>query len=225
VRYAFANPDTVIPGAVDTNVDRWGFTASFTKPLAPSVAGTLWTGYGNERLLSFDQVREPTPEFQIGVRLAWRLFGGAQVQVEGDSLLRQTLATANARYGTETNLWTTSLTSTEAETRGSALAGTVSYHGRFADTVVSHAANGSTVGAVDTQYSSVRSTTSVAFADGQVGIGPAIRDAFVLARPHPSIADSTVVVGELDDPKASGGRYLPAMLPLVPSYTLTQLPA
>lgn len=223
-RYAFADAAIAVAGAVSTDVDRWGVTLSLTKPLSPSVGATLWTGYGNERLLAFDQPRQPAPELQVGVRLVWRPSTGVQVQAEADSLLRQTLTAADARYGRESNLWTAAAAATASEGRGASLAGSVAYHGRFADAAVSQSASGTDARHIGNAYTTVRTTTSVAFADGAVGVGPAIRDAFVLARPHPSIADSTVLVGEPDDPKASGGRLLPALLPSLPSYALTRLP-
>lgn len=219
-RYAFANPDTSLPGAVQTDVDRWGVSLSLTSPVTASLTATSWVGYGNERLLSFTDDYDASPDFQVGVRFAWVPKTHVHVRAETDSLTRQTTTAATTRHGPETNLWTTSVHAMQAETLGSSVAGTVTHSGRFAESVVSHTANGPLF-QPETHYTSLRSTSSFAFAGGQFAIGPPIRDAFVLVRPHPSIAESNVTVGALQTPTATGSRNLPAMLAQVPSYATT----
>ena len=189
-RYAFANSSTPVPGAVSTNVDRWGGTVALTSPLSPTLTGTLYAGYGNERLLSFDAVPNAAPDFQIGIRISWMPGRGTHVQADSDSLTRQSTLAATTRYGTDSSLWTTSVAASQADTRGSSILGAVSHHGRFADVLLSHTATArpGSLGEPDVQYSALRSTTSIAFADGRVAVGPAIRNSFVLARPHASIA-------------------------------------
>jgi outer membrane usher protein len=225
-RYAFADSSSLIPGAVSTDIDRWGMTLALTSPLSPTLTGTIYAGYGNERLLSFGGVEDGNPDFQIGVRVSWMPGRGTHVQADTDSLTGQTVISGSTRSGTDNNLWTASVAANQADVRGGGLLGAVAHHGRYADVLASHTAT-SRPGSVlepDIHYTALRSTTAIAFADGQVGVGPAIRDAFVLVHPHASIANSQVIVGDTDEPRATGSRYMPALLTALPPYTDTRLP-
>ncbi|KLE34791.1 hypothetical protein AAW00_06415 [Aurantiacibacter luteus] len=74
--------------------------------------------------------------------------------------------------------------------------GFASYAGNRFDASVSHAAFGPSLSSIDQlQATSVRVGTTIAFADGVVGMGRRINDSFALVYPHETLGDRSVVAG------------------------------
>jgi outer membrane usher protein len=71
----------------------------------------------------------------------------------------------------------------------------------------------------------VRLGSSIAFADGHVGVGQPIRGgAFALVYPHESIADKEIAVGHGTGVRARANAFGPAVVPDLPAYIGSNLP-
>lgn len=74
--------------------------------------------------------------------------------------------------------------------------GFASYSGNRFDASLSHAAFGPSLSSIDQlQATSVRVGTTIAFADGIVGVGRRINDSFALVHAHKTLGDRSVVAG------------------------------
>lgn len=75
--------------------------------------------------------------------------------------------------------------------------GYIDYIANRFDASVSHSSSGNGLSSIgDTNITTVRVTTSLAFADGAFGIGRRINDSFAILYPHPTLGGRTVVAGQ-----------------------------
>jgi len=228
-RFSLPYANSTLPGAIAATGPLWGADIAITHPLTDDLTGSLWVGYGNDSFLTFDAIGTIPAELVLGFRLAWQPDAGTSVRFESDSALRSTALYATTQSGTRTNAWTTSVAA--AQTRGfpALVTATASHRGRYDTTTISHSANYDSSVFADTASllsgrTSLRSTTAVAYAGNQVAVGPPIRDAFAIVTPHPSIADSDVIVGNITAPRATGSTTMPALVENLPSYVHTSVP-
>jgi outer membrane usher protein len=225
-RYAIANTDSTVPGALDTG-DRWGGDAAVTVPISRSLQATLWMSYGNEHLLTFFTSPDTEPDFTVGTRIAWQPDDHTDVYANTDSGLHASSLYGSIHTGTPHDGWDGTVSAVDTESIDSTLTASLGHRGRFEETnlVQTTAFERDPFTSKESyQRTSLRSSTAIAFADGHVGIGPPIRDGFAVVYPHSSISGSEITVGETDHPDAKGNALLAAVVPDLPSHQVTTLP-
>ena len=233
-RYQFANAAEASFSPYTIKGDRYGADITLSRPLGRLASGSLVLGYSNESFLR-DAVAMQNSEkadFRLAVRLNFRPDEQTSVTTSYDSTDRHSTLSAYRSDGNGVGRWDTSVDvqhmgySDELTANGS-----LAYYGNRAEVRLSHNSDVEGVGFAkisptsSTQRSSLQVVTSVAFADGVVGIGPPVRGgAFALVYPHESIAGHEVTVGENDRPRAIADGWGPAVVTDLPAYAPASLP-
>lgn len=218
-RYDFAAEQPNIPGAVSTGIDRWSVDAGISRDLFNAATVTVTAGYGNDRLLSFSELAED-PEFRFGVNLHAR-FGHTSVSARHS--FGNDVSTVNASHVVHTpaETWQASVTTDRSPERGLHTTASAGQLGAWGETRITHTAQQPGHGDA-TQRTQLQHTGALAFADGKLALGAPVRDGFAIVYPHPSIAESGVIVGNPENPRATGSAWWPALVPELPAYGTVQ---
>ncbi|WP_414462424.1 hypothetical protein [Hyphomicrobium sp. DY-1] len=223
-RYLLPNNESVTPGALVDTGARWEAGLALSKPLTPSVEGSLWASYGNEHLVTFLPNLDTRPDITVGMRFSWQPDARTMVQGGADSGLKSTSVFATRRSADDA--WTGALSAVDNEGIDTNVSASLTHNGRFEQTTVTQSAGGTGSpfeGTPRYAETSLRSTTAIAYADGHVAVGAPIHDAFAIVTPHKSIADNEVIVGSADHPVAKGSASWPALVTNLPSHVESEL--
>lgn len=220
-RYDFAADYPNIPGAVSLGVDRWSIDAGIARDFAHTTTLTFTAGYGNDRLLSFSELDED-PEFRFGLSLYARL---GQTSVSAQHSFGNDVSSVAASHVAHTpaETWQASVFTDNAPERGLYTTASASSLGAWGETRVSHTVQQPKSGD-DHQRTQIQHGGALAFADGKFAVGPPVRDGFAIVYPHHTIAESGVIIGNTDNPRATGSAWWPALIPDLPAYGQVQYP-
>jgi outer membrane usher protein len=191
---------------------------------AGSVTGTLGYGIAKDVTANFN-TRYSTGSFQngfnFGVQLNWRMSETESLRGEYQSDQRNTRLTYQQSRGRGVGAWNVS-GSLDQTPDAVDFDGSASYTANRAELSIAQTSAYGLRGAhVQDQRTSLRVATSIAFADGTVGLGRPIFDSFALFEPHPSLQNARIVV----EPGEQGGLAQsdalgPALLSDLGSYAL-----
>ena len=213
--------------------DRYGADLTLSRPLGPNVNGSFLVGYSNESYLrsQLDQIPDAKPDLRLAVRFNIRPDEKTTVSTNYDSLNRQNTLSAYRSEGNGLGRWDTNVDLQQLGYSDTANANAAfGYYGNRGEAHLSY--NGDASGArlskfapqANTQRASMRGSTSIAFADGAVAIGPPIRGgAFAIVSPHESIAGKEITVGDSENPRAKADGWGPAVVADVPAYSASNL--
>lgn len=218
-RYDFAADRPNIPGAVSVGTDRWSVDAGLSREFFDTATLSFTAGYGNDRLLSFSDLEEE-PEFRFGVALYAR-FGHTSVSARHSFGNDVSSVAASHIVHTPANTWQANINTEDSPERGLHTTASASQSGAWGETRITHTAQQPRHGEAS-QRTQLQHGGALAFADGKLALGPPVRDAFAIVYPHPTIADSRVIVGNPDDPRASGSSWWPALIADLPAYGTVQ---
>ena len=214
-RYDFASPTPNLPGAISTGNDRWSVDVGLSRHLFDSTNLTLTAGYGNDRLLSFARL-DPDPEFRFGIAVHARL---GDISVSGRHSFGNNTSSLHAQHlvHDHARTWQTSLATDNAPERGLFTTSAASYRSQWGETRLAHT-HQRPQDADERNRTQLQLNGAVAFAGSAVAIGAPVRNGFAIVHPHPSIADSTVLVGNSNYPRAEGSNWFPALVNDLPAY-------
>ena len=231
-RYQFSDEeiDGLSPFAL--NGDRYGADLTLARALTPSISGSLLAGYSNESYLHFANNETPNDgAFRAMVRLHIRPDDHTTVNAGYDTLDRLATVSGYRTHGEGAGRWDAAIDVQNFDvTERTAAGGSLSYTGNRAELRVSHHADiagtdlaQSKTGGV--QRTSLRAGSSIAFADGVVGIGAPVRgNAFALVHPHPSLAGRAIAAGSFDAARGYADDYGPAVVGDLPAYSPSSIP-
>lgn len=225
-RYLVANEQSTVPGALDS-APRWGVDGAVTVPLTASLQGSLWCSYGNEHLLTFLSSPDTQTDFTVGTRIAWQPTDHSEVFANVDSGLHSSTIYATTHNGVAHDGWDATASVMDTAGIDSTVTAALSHHGGREETSLVQTTGFEKdpfTSSENYQRTSVRSTSSLVFADGHFAVGPPVRDSFALVYPHASIPESEVIVGDADHPDAKGSAWMPAVVADLPSHQVTTLP-
>lgn len=220
-RYDVASAVANEPGAVSAGVDRWSLDLGVSRPLFDVATLTLTAGYGNDRLLSFGTMRED-PEFRLGVQLYARL-GGTSVHARHAFGSAVSSVYASHIAHTPSDSWQLAADLDRAPERGTHGTASASVANQWGEARVAHTVH-QPQEREDQHRSQFQLRGAVAFADGAAAVGAPVRDGFAIISPHASIAGSDVVVGNREQPRATGSAWWPALVNDLPAYAPVQYP-
>jgi outer membrane usher protein len=233
-RYQFANDDEPILAPNQVRGDRYGIDLAFSGPVTESVSGSLTLGYSNESYLRYTRTSASSsdPEFRIMARAFVRLPDGAHVTASHDTLNRQTLISGYRAQGNGVGRWETTVDAYNGDgTREASIGATAAYHGNRAEARIAHNTTLSELGwsgptaRLGQQRTSLRIGSSIAFADGKVGIGAPIRgQGFAIVDAHETLAGKDITVGTAEHMRARADAWGPAVVTDLPAYSSTTLP-
>lgn len=231
-RYQFSDDDRIDTSPYTIRGDRYGADVTLSAPLTPTAFGSVTLGYSNEYFQRYftRPGTENDPELRVTARLSLRVDDKTRISATHDSLNGSSSLTAFSNGGRGLDRWETNV---DAHRTGSNdnLGGSVRLLTNRADVAVAHSAvtSDQTIGksGLDgiSQRSSARVGTSIAFADGVVGIGQPIRgNAFAVVHPHDSIRDKEITVGTSEHPRARANAWGNAVVTDIPAYTPSSIP-
>lgn len=212
-------------GYVDPdNSSSWSLNAQYTRALTFDLTALLGANYIKNRG-TFGDTYRISSSIAYRFSQKWVARGGVDYTKYGNSFTRQNgfgfsaslvfqpgyRDRAEARH--DSSLDTSSLSYTHASDNriGAVGYGAVvsrdfgssnvqafaDYTGNRFDASLSHSAFGADFGSLtDQQITSLRIGTSLAFADGEFGVGRRINDSFALLYPHPTLKGHSVVAGQ-----------------------------
>lgn len=215
-RYIVPNAISALPGALQLDYPVWNVDASLSGPITESTSATAWVGYGNSGLLSFLE-NAYEPQFFVGLRLSFRPDKDTDVQIGADTTLTNADLYVSRRSRNAAGEWSSTVTMAQTPGYGVLANTSINNRSRYGSTSINHSAQFDSMAFADlgtpiNMRTSLRTTSSVAYAGGSVAVGAPIRDAFAIIRPHESLPDSEVIVGSIDKPVATGTRTFPALL-------------
>lgn len=219
-RYAFADDTPSTPGSVSSGVDRWSVDAGIARDFYDTTL-SITAGYGNDRLLAFGVGMDEEPEFRVGVSILARLGESTTISTAhsfGNEVSQLTAVTA-AKQGTA--IWRGTVYAENSPERGGAVTAAVAATGAYGEAQLAHTLRQPGYGE-DFQRTQFRHSGAIAFAGDAMTAGPPIRGGFAIVRPHQSIDGSEIIVGNADDPRATGTSIKPALIADLPPYTNVQ---
>ncbi|MEL7048908.1 MAG: fimbrial biogenesis outer membrane usher protein, partial [Pseudomonadota bacterium] len=226
-RYIWANDTANLVSRNTVRGDRYGADLTLSAPLGPDLNGGITVGYSNETYLrSFEFVDSPDPEFRFGMRMFWRPDRQSNVIASHDTINDHSTVTAYRNSGTGLNRWNVSVNAHHAQSDDLVNAsGAVSYYGNRGEVSVTHLSDVSNISSssaaprLTTQRTLVRAGSSIAFADGQVAVGPPIYgDAFAIVYPHDSLSGNDIDVTHGGTVSAKADGWGAAVVTAVPVY-------
>lgn len=231
-RYQFGRDEVSdVPYAV--RGDRYGTDLTLSGALTDIVSGSLAFGYSNESYLlsAASGGGAADADFRVMARAFVRMDANTHVTASHDSLNRQSIVTGYHTSGQGVDRWeaTVDAYSDDRPSSGS-FGGTLGYYGNRGEVRVAHNTSltdltWSGLGAeVGQQRTSLRVGTSIAFADGKVGVGAPVRGGFAIVYPHESLQDKTINIGTRDQILARADGWGAAVVPNLPAYSATMLP-
>jgi len=222
----------LVPNAVGGA--RYGVDATLASQFSSSVSGSVTAGYTNEGYLRqlTGQTASDSPELRIMLTLNVRPSEKTRIASSYDSLTRSAVVSGHASSGdglgrleSDVNLQQNS------EQQNATANGAIGYYGNRGEARISQTSGftGSSIDkyqpTVGDQRTSVRVGSSIAFADGHVGVGQLIRgNGFAVVYPHESLAGKEIAVGDAAAVRARADGLGPAVVPDLPAYTGTSLP-
>jgi len=215
-RYLLPNATSSIPGALLIAEPMWGVDLTLTTPVSDTLTTSAWVGYGNNGLLNIFEA-DFTPEFLIGLRFNWRPSPDTDITVGADTSLANVDLYASRRAKNADGDWTGTLSVAQTPGYGALLNTSLSNRNAYGATSLNHSGQVDSfafgdVASPTNMRTSLRTTSAIAYADGHVAAGAPIRDAFAIVAPHESLGTSKVIVGDLDNPTASGSASWPALV-------------
>jgi outer membrane usher protein len=227
-RYLLPSAATSIPGAIALDVPMWGVDLTFSTPINETLSGSAWVGYGNNGLLNVFE-SDFTPEFLVGLRFNWRPSANSEVQIGADTSLANADLYASRRAKSSTGDWSGTVNITQTPGYGALLNTSLSNRNAYGATSLNHSAQAQSFGFDDlasptNMRTSLRTTSALAFADGHFAMGAPIHDAFAIVAPHESLPTSKVIVGNLDNPTATGSAAWPALVTNLSAGSNVSLP-
>ncbi|WP_414462529.1 fimbrial biogenesis outer membrane usher protein [Hyphomicrobium sp. DY-1] len=232
-RYHFVNNAEFGQSIYDWNTDRYGADVTFSRPLTRSLSGSLTIGVSNETFLAtLERVRDPSPEFRIGVRLFDRPDDFTSVTAGYDSIDTQTDVSAYRSQGNGLGRWDTSVYVQHSDYNAQAsVSASAGYYGNRGQVriIQNSGFEGISYSNFDVEPGPERTSlqvgTAIAFADGKIAIGaPITGDAFAIVYPHPSIENNDITVGDNDNIKAIADQWGPALVTSLPAYAPFTIP-
>ncbi|WP_210269849.1 fimbria/pilus outer membrane usher protein [Hyphomicrobium methylovorum] len=231
-RYQFANDDALILSPYTLKDDRYGADLTLSRPLTSWMSGSLTLGYSNESYAYRNFYEREEPEFRLMVRLSAIPAEHTRIETSYDTLNDAGYVFASRESGYGVGSWQTSINAQQdGSSDTSSFDGSITYIGNRSEVRVAQRAgfaasvfNGFE-GGPRGSVTSIEAATSIAFADGVIGVGRPIRgNGFAILSPHESIADLTVVAGMPEDVSAEADWLGPAVVPNLPAYSRTTIP-
>ena len=128
-----------------------------------------------------------------------------------------------ALSATPAQTWQASVFTENASERGLYTTASASSLGAWGETRVSHTVQQPNHGE-EHQRTQIQHGGALAFADGKFAIGAPVRDGFAIVYPHHTITNSEVIVGDGENPRATGSTWWPALISDLPAYGHVQYP-
>ncbi len=227
-RYQLADESQASISPFTVKGDRYGIDLSLSRPISPMASASLLLGYSNESFLrDVSELQGPAdPSFRAAFRINLRPDDKTTVSASYDTLDRYGSVSGYRSDGNGIGRWDTSVDAQSyGHTETTGASGSLTYYGNRAEVRVAHNADIRGLGPTSfapepaVQRTSLRVGSSIAFADGQIAVGPPIRGgAFAIVYPHESIADKEVTVGEIDAPRAKADGWGAAVVTDLPAY-------
>lgn len=235
-RYQFGRDDDASQTPYALLGDRYGADITFSGALTEMINGSISFGYSNESYLLTansdpSDNQSADPEFRIMARAFVRMDSNTHVTASHDSLNRQSIATGYHTSGQGVDRWEATVDAySDPRPSSGALGGTLGYYGNRAEVRLAHNTSLTDMtwsglsAELGQQRTSLRVGTSIAFADGKVGVGAPVRGGFAVVYPHESLEDKTITIGTRDQILARADGWGPAVVPNLPAYSPTSLP-
>ncbi len=237
-RYQFSDEEVARLTPFALAGDRYGADISVSRPISPTVTGSLLVGYSNESFLryAFDDDRDRGGDFRAAVRFHIRPDDRSTITASYDSLDGLAGVSGYRAGGDGVGRWDATVDVQNFETtERTAASGSVSYTGNRAEVRVSHHSDlsGRETGqsqsrngvSFQQQRSTLRVGSAIAFADGVVAVGPPVRgEAFAIVHPHESLASKTIAAGGFETPRAYADTYGPGLVGDLPAFSPSTIP-
>lgn len=235
-RYQFGRDDDVLHTPYVLRGDRYGADITFAGALTEMINGSVTLGYSNESYL-LTANSDPTdnqaadPEFRVMARAFVRMGPNTHITASQDSINRQSIVTGYHSSAQGLDHWEATVDAySDQRPSSGAVGGTLGYFGNRGEVRLAHNTSLSDLtfsglsGELGQQRTSLRVGTSIAFADGKVGVGAPVRGGFAVVYPHESLDDKTINIGTRDQVLARADDWGPAVVPNLPAYSPTSLP-
>ncbi|NJM55400.1 MAG: hypothetical protein HC841_05360 [Verrucomicrobiae bacterium] len=232
-RYQFSDNEIDELSPFATRGDRYGTDLTLSRALSPSITGSLLIGYSNESLTRFVDTEPETEDgaLRAMVRFHIRPDDHSTVNVGYDTLDRLATVSGYRSHGEGAGRWDAAVDVQNVDAADRAAGGgSLSYTGNRTELRVSHHADFSNTGfaknaAGGVQRTSLRAGSSIAFADGVVGIGAPVRGhAFALVYPHHTLAGSEIAAGSFEAARGYADSFGPAVVGDLPAYSPASIP-
>lgn len=220
-RYDFAADTANIPGAVSTGTDRWSVDLGVSRQFFDTTTLTFNAGYGNDRLLSFSHLNDE-PELRFGLSLYAR-FGDSSVGGRHSFGNNHSAITATHLVKNPSDSWQTSTSADNTPERGLYSTVSTDYLGQRGETRLSHTFQ-HPQGRDEHHQTQFQQSGALGFADGKLAIGAPVRNGFAIVSPHHTIADAEVIIGNPENPRATGSSWMPAIITDLPAHASIQFP-
>lgn len=186
--------------------------ADVTHRLSPTINVTAGAEYGTGSIFGRN----------FGVRLGFSMALGGQHRVDAAYQSRRDYARATYSKATGNHVGAFGYSVGVQRSLGTnSVDGSLDYIGNRFDARLSVASEGDGLGSItDRQIGRLQIGTSIAFADGVIGVGRPINDSFALLRPHRTV-DSDVIAGRnlsVNEYEASSGTFGAAVVNRLVSY-------
>ncbi len=208
--------------------DRYGGDLTLSMPLSATASMSLTAGYSNEAYrYRLDRPVNTDGEFRAALRVFIRPDEKTSIMVGYDTLNAQSSVSATRIEGRGIGRWETTVNAhhDNGQERAGA-SGSLAYYGNRFEARVAQSSAFDGIGydrfgvRPADQRTSVRVGTSIAFADGYVGIGAPVRNnGFAIVVPHESLAGREVIVGSPGVVRAKSDGLGPAVVGDLPAYS------